>query len=162
MKKIFLLLACIVSASSMYAQISDAEAEAVVNLMGVQKKEAIAKLVQIHGKDSIAFWRLYDEYQKKNLATAKTRFSLYEKTAIAYGDMNPATADSLARKYFDNRISQEKSLEEYYKKIKAATNAVTAFEFYQAEVYILTQVRAHIMQQIPTYSEFKMSTAGKR
>ena len=162
MKKVLLLLVCFISASSMYAQISDAEAEAVVNLMGVQKKEAIAKLVQIHGKDSIAFWRLYNEYQKTSLATAKNRFSLYEKTALAYGNMNPATADSLARKYFDNRMSQEKSLEEYYKKIKAATNAVTAFEFYQAEVYILTQVRAHIMQQIPTYSEFKMSTAGKR
>ncbi len=60
----------------------------------------------------------------------------------------------LSCKYFDNRMSQEKSLQEYYQKIKSATNAVTAFEFYQAEVYILTQVRAYIMQQIPTYSEF--------
>ena len=72
--------------------------------------------------------------------------------------MNSKIADSLALKYFDNRITQEKILEEYYQKIKKATNAVTAFEFYQAEVYILTQVRAHIMQQIPTYSEFKMMT----
>ena len=44
-------------------------------------------------------------------------------------------------------------LEDYYKKIKSATNAVTAFEFYQAETYLLTQIRAHIMQQIPTYGE---------
>jgi hypothetical protein len=64
--------------------------------------------------------------------------------------MTPATADSLAKQYFDNRFGQEKSLEEYYKKIKTATNAMIAFEFYQAEVYLLTQIRAHIMQQIPT------------
>jgi hypothetical protein len=75
--------------------------------------------------------------------------------------MTPAAADELAVKYFANRISQEKSLEDYYKKIKSATNAVTAFEFYQAEVYMLTQIRASIMQQIPTYSQFK-PVAGKQ
>jgi hypothetical protein len=52
-------------------------------------------------------------------------------------------------------MGQEKTLEEYYKKIKAATNSVVAFEFYQAEVYILTQLRASIMQQIPTYGQFQ-------
>ena len=144
-----------------YSQTSDAEAEAIVNLLGVQKKEAIAKLVSVSGKDSVAFWKLYDEYQKKNLVMAKERIQLYEGTANAYGNMTAATADSLASKYFQNRLSQEKSLEEFYKKIKAATNAVVAFEYYQAEVYLLTQIRATIMQQIPTYGEVQMA-AKKR
>jgi len=153
MRKILLL---VFSASTImsYAQTSDEEAQAIVNLLGVQKKEVIAKLVVIQPKDSAAFWKLYDEYQKKNLQFAKTRIHLYEKTAMSYSSMTPKIADSLSVKYFDNRMSQEKSLQEYYQKIKSATNAVTAFEFYQAEVYILTQVRAYIMQQIPTYSEF--------
>ena len=146
-------LLCMGTTLTSFAQTSDAEAEAIVNLLGVQKKEAIAKLVSVSGKDSIAFWKLYDEYHQKNLATAKSRIRLYEQTAQAYGNMTPATADSLARKYFENRFGQEKSLEEYYKKIKAATNAVIAFEFYQAEVYLLTQIRASIMQQIPTYGQ---------
>ena len=137
-----------------FAQTSDAEAEAIVNLLGVQKKEAIAKLVPVSGKDSIAFWKLYDEYNKKNIATGKQRLKLYEQTANAYTNMTPKMADSLAMQYFANRFGQEKSLEEYYKKIKTATNAVIAFEFYQAEVYLLTQIRAHIMQQIPTYGQF--------
>ena len=50
-------------------------------------------------------------------------------------------------------IGQEKTLEEYYKKMKAATNSVTAFQFYQAEVYLLTQLRANTMSQIPTYGQ---------
>lgn len=137
-----------------FAQTSDAEAEAIVNLLGVQKKEAISKLVSVTGKDSVAFWKIYDEYNQKNLVTGKQRLQLYEKTAHAYGNMTPATADSLAKQYFDNRFGQEKSLQEYYNKIKAATNATVAFEFYQAEVYLLTQIRAHIMQQIPTYGQF--------
>jgi hypothetical protein len=139
------------------AQTSDAEAEAIINLLGVQKREAIAKLVPVSGKDSVAFWKLYTAYEKDNKKVALSRLTLYEKTAASYSNMTAAVADSLAIKYFDNRISQEKSLQDYYNKIKAATNAVVAFEFYQAEVYMLTQLRAGIMQQIPTYGQLKLA-----
>ena len=161
-KSLTLAVVCICFAFSSLAQTSDAEAEAIVQLLGVQKKEAIAKLVPVTGKDSIAFWKIYEEYHQKNLATAKARIKLYEQTAQAYGNMTPATADSLSVAYFSNRINQVKSLEEYYKKIKAATNSVTAFEFYQAEVYILTQIRAQIMQQIPTYGQFQAAVKKQR
>jgi len=144
-----------------FAQTSDAEADAVVNLLGVQKKEAVAKLVSVSGKDSAAFWKIYNEYHQKNLATAKSRMRLYEQTAQAYGKMTATTADSLAIKYFANRVEQEKSLEEYYKKIKSATNAVIAFQFYQAEVYLLTLIRASIMQQIPTYGQVQAASKNK-
>jgi len=153
-KNLLLAMFCIGTAFTSFAQTSDAEAEAIVNLLGVQKKEAVAKLVPVTGKDSIAFWKIYEEYHQKSLATGKQRIKLYEQTAHAYENMTPKVADSLAMQYFSNRLGQEKSLEEYYKKIKAATNAVIAFEFYQAEVYLLTQIRASIMQQIPTYGQF--------
>jgi hypothetical protein len=71
--------------------------------------------------------------------------------------MTPALADSLANQYFLNRNDQEMSLEVYYKKIKSATNSVIALEFYQAETYLLTQIRANIMQQIPTYGMLKLN-----
>src|SRR3954454_7431743 len=122
MKKPLLILVCIVCSFELYAQTSDAEADAMANLMGVQKKEAIAKLVQVNAKDSVAFWKLYDEYQKKNISTGKSRIQLYEKTAMSYGEMSPSIADSLAHKYFINRVEQEKDLEDYYAKIKKATN----------------------------------------
>jgi len=157
MKTLFLLIACVTTSLAVNAQTSDAEAEAIVNLLGVQKKEVVKKLIALPEKDSAAFWKLYDEYQKSNVATAKDRIRLYEQTALAYGNMTPTVADSLSKRYFYNRDIQEKKLEEYYKKIKAATNAVIAFEFYQAEVYLLTQIRASIMQQIPTYGQFQMA-----
>ncbi len=161
MKKILLVVICANSLFVLRAQTSDAETEAIVNLLGVQKREAIAKMVSVTGKDSVAFWKLYDEYQNGNKPLAKNRIRLYEQTARAYGTMNPSTADSLAKKYFENRLVQEKNLEDYYRRIKSATNAVTAFEFYQAEVYLLTQIRASIMQQIPTYGEFKAAVQKK-
>ena len=81
---------------------------------------------------------------------------------MAYDDMTPAIADSLAQKYFANRMEQEKTMEVYYNKIKAATNPVVAFEFYQAEVYLLTLIRAQIMQQIPTYGQLVSAKKKKK
>jgi len=152
--KLSLLMALLIgSISGILAQTSDAEADAMVNLLGVQKKEAIAQLVFVTSQDSAAFWKIYDEYQVSNKANAKQRIGLYEKTAHSYSNMTATVADSLATQYFNNRFDQEKTLQTYYNKIKAATNAVVAFEFYQAEVYMLTQIRATIMQQVPTYGE---------
>jgi hypothetical protein len=158
MKRLFYIFVFVGSVAMSSAQTSDAETEAMLNLLGVQKREAIAKLVFISSKDSTGFWRVYDEYLTKNKEVAKSRLKLYENTARAYGDMKPALADSLARLYFQNRMNQEKSLEEYYNKMKGTTNAVVAFQFYQAEVYLLTMMRASIMQQIPTYGEMAASS----
>jgi hypothetical protein len=149
------------AATTSYAQTSDAETDALVNLLGVQKKQAMGKLVSVSEKDSAAFWKIYSEYQQKNFAMAKDRIKLYEQTAFSYNNLTPKIADSLAQSYFNNRAEQEKSLEEYYKKIKAATNATVAFQFFQAEVYLLTQIRASIMQQVPTYGEVQLTARKK-
>ena len=154
MKTRILLLALLsVFTATSFAQTSDAEAEALINLLGIQKKEAVAQLVNVSSKDSVAFWKIYDDYQKQNKKTALARIKVYEETALAYNNMTSAKADSLASHYFVNRREQEKALEAYYKKVKTATNAVLAFEFFQAEVYLLTQIRAQIMMQIPTYGQ---------
>ena len=73
MKPLFLLAICTSATIAVHAQTSDAEAEAIINLLGVQKKEAISKLVHVPAKDSVVFWKFYDEYQKKNAGIAKSR-----------------------------------------------------------------------------------------
>ena len=113
--------------------------------------------MKVTGKDSVAFWKIYDEYQEGNKKTGAARIKLYEKTALAYSNMTPQKADSLANQQFVVRMDQEKTLETYYNKIKAATNATIAFQFYQAETYLLTLLRAQIMAQIPTYGELQLS-----
>jgi hypothetical protein len=161
MKSIIIALFCAYITTAAVAQTSDAEADAMANLLMVQKKEAVHKLVYLTEKDSVAFWKIYDDYQQKNRAITKSRIKLYEQTAYSYHNLTPAIADSLALKYFENRDTQEKMLEDYYKKIKAATDATVAFQFYQAEVYLITQVRASIMQQIPTYGQVQISIQKK-
>ncbi len=156
-KAILLASAILFGAASINAQTSDAEADAIINLLGVQKRQAMAKLVMVMPKDSASFWKIYDEYQVVNKKEAKDRIGLYERTAMAYDHMSPKVADSLSIKYFANRMNQEKTLETFYNKLKTATNAVLAFQFYQAEIYMITQIRASIMEQIPTYGELQHS-----
>ena|SRR5688572_21693099 len=155
-----LIAVSLFSVNTICAQTSDAEADAIINLLGVKKREAVSKMVMVQGKDSVAFWKIYDEYQQANRVTAKNRMALYERTANAYNRMEPAVADSLAQAYFINRAEQEKSLESFYNKIKSSTNGLIAFQFYQAEVYLLNSIRTSIMQQIPTYGQ--LMTNGKK
>ena len=142
-----------VSGFAIQVQTSDGEAEAAVNLLGVQKREAVAKLVSVSGKDSVGFWIVYAEYEKSSAKFAKARLLLYEKIAAAYGNMTTQLADSLASKNFKLRSEQEKDLEVYYNKMKSATNSIVAFMFYQSETYLLTNLRSQIMAQIPTYGQ---------
>src|SRR5690348_3179527 len=109
MRKLSLLAIFLYISSSVIAQTSDAEADAMINLLGVQKKEAIGKLVYVASKDSVSFWKVYDDYMNANKGTAKQRMRLYERTAQSYGSMTPQLADSLAKAYFGNRLEQEKS-----------------------------------------------------
>jgi hypothetical protein len=152
-KNLLLLMLFFVSTVATYSQTSEAELSAMVDLLAVQKKEAVSKLVVLAPTEADAFWKIYDEYQAENKKTALERMKLYQKTANSYNSLTPEIAESLSEEYFKNRKEQENDLEGYYKKIKKATNATVAFQFYQAEVYLLTLVRAQIMQQIPTYGQ---------
>lgn len=143
--------------TSSFAQITaadaDAETDALLTLLGIQKKEAVAQLVHLEEKQSATFWKLYDQYTAESKKNAKARMKLYERTAQSYSSLNAATADSLANGFFKQRLEQEKLIETYYGKIKKEVDPVVAFQFYQAEVYLLTQIRAQILQQIPTYGQ---------
>ena len=159
---LFATLFCGLGLTSTYAQKSasdaDAETDAILTLLGLQKKEAVAQLVHVEKKDSAAFWKLYNEYLAINKKTAKARIQLYEKTAEAYNNLTAPIADSLASNFFKQRFEQEKNIETYYGKIKTATNSIVAFQFYQAEVYLLTALRSQIYQQIPTYGQLLHAT----
>jgi hypothetical protein len=139
--------------NSLIAQTSAEESEAIINLLGVQKKQLVAQLVQLPAADSSKFWSVYSEFEEENKKNGKQRLALYEKTVQSYSNLDNKIADSLANQFFAQRMNQEKLLEKYFNKMKAATNPVIAFQFYQAETYLLTALRSSIIQQIPTYGQ---------
>ena len=107
----------------------------------------------INPKDSANFWKIYADFEQEQKQLRKSFIQSYKKFADAYEKMDDKTADDLAKSSVANRIAQEKLLEKYYGKIKAATNASLAIQYYQAETYYITLSRANIMQQRPTYGQ---------
>src|SRR5690242_17046341 len=150
----FIVLIFIGLSFSGYSQATaNDELDAAVALLGVQKKQVVAELVNITKADSVNFWKVYNAFEVEQSKFRKTRIQAYERLVNAYSTMDVKTADQLAKDFFELRNGQEKLLLQYYEKMKAATNAVVAIQFYQAETYILTLARANIMQQIPTYGQ---------
>jgi hypothetical protein len=150
----FLALALTCLAFSSFSQVtSNDELDAVVTLLGVQKRDLVKELVHITAKDSTNFWKVYAAFEQDQKKLRKERIQAYEKFAKAYDNMDDKTADELAKSFAESRIGQEKLLEQYYSKMKAATSASLAIQFYQAETYYLTLARANIMQQLPSYGQ---------
>jgi hypothetical protein len=139
---------------SLFAQTtSNDELDAIVTLLGAQKRDLVKALVNITTKDSANFWKVYTAFEQDQKKMRKERILSYEKFANSYDKMNDKTADELAKSFAETRIAQEKLLEQYYGKMKAATSATLAIQFYQAETYYLTLARASIMEQLPTYGQ---------
>jgi hypothetical protein len=143
--------------SSFSQAVSNDELDAVVTLLGVQKRDLVKELVNITAKDSASFWKVYAAFEQDQKKNRKERIQAYEKFASSYDKMDDKTADELSKSFFKNRLEQEKLLEEYYGKMKVATSASLAIQFYQAETYYITLARATIMQQLPTYGQILKS-----
>jgi hypothetical protein len=141
------------SVSSFSQTTSNDELDAIVTLLGAQKRDLVKALVHITPKDSANFWKVYASFEQDQKKLRKERIQSYEKFANSYDKMDDKTADELAKSFAETRIAQEKLLQEYYGKVKTATSATLAIQFYQAETYYLTLARANIMQQLPTYGQ---------
>ncbi len=152
--RIILVVALSTLSVSAFCQTSDDELDAVVTLLGVQKRDYVKEVVNINAKDSANFWKIYSAFEQDQKKLRKERIQVYEKFAKAYETMDDKTADALAKSFFANRDAQEKLLEQYFTKMKTSTNSTLALQFYQAEIYYVTLARVQIMQQLPTYGQF--------
>src|SRR6478609_5317037 len=87
---------------------SNDEIDAIVTLLGAQKRDLVKELVNITPKDSVNFWKVYSAFEQDMKKFRKERIQNYEKFAKAYGNMDDKTADELAKSFFETRSAQEK------------------------------------------------------
>jgi len=157
MKKITILAFLVFTVAAGYSQSNKEEVDAVQALFGMEKKAVIAELIKMNAKDSAKFWPIYDQYETERKKLGRERMKLLDQIADAYQHMTPAKADAVTQKTISLGAQTDKLLATYYTKVKTATNSSVAFEFYQAEMYLLTEIRGAIMSKIPLYSEFKLN-----
>ncbi len=149
MKKLILLIAAFFLASFAWAQSNKEEVDLLQAAFGMEKKAVVANFVKPSATQNDAFWKLYDEYETQRKELGKQRIALLAQYADQYLTMTPEQADAWTKKVIELQKKTDALLALYYAKVKTITDGLVATQFYQIENYILTAIRAKILQEVP-------------
>jgi hypothetical protein len=154
MKKHLLTTVLIAISFFAAAQTSTEEVDLVQSVFGMEKKAMVAEFVKLQGAQADAFWKVYDEYEVERKQLGKKRIDLLSRYASGYGTMDDAATDAIITDMTKLSASYDKLMSSYYKKMKKAAGVKPAAQFYQFEGYVLSKMRAEIMENIPLIGEF--------
>jgi hypothetical protein len=149
MKKYILLLTALFMASFAYTQSSKEEVDLLQAAFGMDKKAIVMEFVKPSDAQKAAFWKLYDEYETARKDLGKQRIELLAQYADQYLTMTSEQADAWTKKVIDLQKKTDNLIVTYYGKVKAVSDGVVATQFYQIENYILTAIRAEILENVP-------------
>ena len=153
MKKILLTSTLLFLAIFGFAQSNKEEVDLVQSIFGMEKKAMAAEFIKLEGAQKDAFWTTYDAYETERKELGKKRIDLLNKYAGAYATMDDATADDIINQTISLQTQNDKLIASYYKKIKKSCGVKPAAQFYQLESYVLSEIRAAIMENIPLIGE---------
>ena len=146
------MIAMIVSIAS-YSQSVNEEVDFVQAAFGMEKKAVVSEFIQLNDAQSQAFWDLYDQYETTRKENGKKRVALLMQYAEQYNTMTDEQADAWTKEVIKLQMATDKLIATYYNKIKKATSATVATQFYQIENYILTGIRMEILDNVPFLGE---------
>jgi hypothetical protein len=154
MKKTLIIAACIFfSFNSLMAQSNKEDVDIIQAAFGKGKKELVSQYMQISAKDSVAFWKLYDEYEGKRKDLGKQRIDLLQQYADNYDHLTDAKATQIASATLANDAKYTQMYQTYLTKFSAVIGGINAAKLFQLEVYLQTLVKMHVMDQIPFIGE---------
>jgi hypothetical protein len=149
MKKYILLVAASLLASFTYAQSNKEEVDLVQAAFGMDKKAAVAEFVKPSASQKDAFWKLYDEYETQRKELGKQRIALLNEYAEKYATMTSDQADAWSKKVMELQKKTDNLITTYYGKVKGVSDGIVATQFYQFESYVLSVIRASVLEAIP-------------
>lgn len=134
------------------AQTNKEETDLMQSVFGMEKKAVMAGFISVDSADP--FWALYDEYETKRKELGVKRLDALFNYADNYDSMDSEKYDATIKNMIALRSKTDKLMDQYYKKIKKASGSKVAAQFFQLEGYVLTQIRAAILEEIPYIGEF--------
>lgn len=149
MKKYLLIAVALFITSSAFTQINKDEVALMQAAFGMDKHSVVAEFVKPSPAGTDAFWKIYDEYEINRKELGKQRIELLEQYADKYLTMNGAEADAWTQKVIALQEKTDDLIATYYSKVKDKTDGVVATQFYQIENFILTAIRAELLQKVP-------------
>ena len=152
MKKVFFFLFTTCISYSSMAQSND-EMAMLREMFGQEKKDIINQFLDLSSADSVKFWPLYDEYSAKRKTLGDDRISIIKDYADQYTNLTNDQAKKLGDRLFKNESDILKLQQKYYSKMSKAVSPLKATQFMQTELYLQTQLRAVIQDEIPFIGE---------
>jgi hypothetical protein len=157
MKKNILIFFGAILMAMAFAQTSNAqsnkeETEFMQSIFGMEKKAIVAEFLKIDSSNP--FWVLYDEYETKRKELGKERLNVLSAYVENYDNLADDKYDEVVASMISLRKSNDKLVDSYYKKIKKASGAKIAAQFFQLENYFLSEIRSSVMEGIPYIGEF--------
>ena len=153
MKKITLFVLGFLFSGVMFAQSNKEDVDMIQAIFGKEKKTLVASFVQVDAAKADAFWSIYDEYETKRKELGKKRVALLEKYASNYATLDDITTDALIKENQSLQVATDKLIVQYYGKVKKVAGSKPAAQFYQLEGYLLSVIRATILENIPLIGE---------
>jgi len=149
MKKTILIAAALFMATFAWAQSNKEEVDLMQAAFGMEKKQIVTDFVKPSAAQKDAFWKLYDEYETQRKELGKQRITLLKQYADEYLTMTPEQADAWTKGVIELQKKTDGLIVTYYGKVKAISDGLVATQFYQIENFILTAIRAKMLQNIP-------------
>ena len=155
MMKTLLTFALLMFSCFVFAQSNKEEVDLVQSVFGMEKKAIVAEFIKLEGAQKDAFWTAYDEYEAKRKDLGKKRIDLLNKYAANYASLDDATTDGIIKDVIRLQGETDQLIATYYNKVKKGSGVKAAAQFYQIEGYILSKIRAEIMENIPLIGELE-------
>src|SRR6478735_2400169 len=152
MKKLFILAVVCLPALA-FAQSNKEDVDLIQSIYGKEKKVIVSEFIKVEGAQKDAFWKLYDEYETERKELGKRRVALLEKYAANYATLDDKTTSEIIKEIIALGAKTDKLVATYYKKMEKAAGVKPAAQFYQLEAYLLSVIRASILENIPFIGE---------
>ena len=154
MKKTLLTTLMVAITCFAFSQSNKEEVDLVQSVFGMEKKAMVTEFIKLEGAQKDAFWVAYDEYETKRKDLGKSRIDLLNKYASSYASLDDASTDQIVKDIMKLQGENDKLISTYYNKIKKGSGVKAAAQFYHFENYVLSKLRAEILENIPMLGEF--------
>ena len=156
MKKVLLIVLVSLTTGVFAQSTSKEDLDVIQGIYGKSKKELAAAYMAIPEAQSVAFWKVYDEFEAERKVLGQAKMAVINDYAANYENLTDESADKIAKAGLKNNIDYQKLFANYYNKYKKVVGAVTAAKIIQFENYMQTAVQSEIQESIPFIGEIEM------
>lgn len=141
------------SALQVNAQSNKEEVDMLQSLFGAEKKVLLAEFLKLDSTNP--FWAIYDEYETERKQLGLNRMKILTEYADNFSTLDDAKTDEIVKQTVKQMKSSDALIAKYYKKVRKASGAKVAAQFFHFENYILSAIRYTIYENIPAIGDLE-------